>query len=109
MNVKGFIIEDDQGREFVLLCGQPFGRLGKICSLRGWQGRRLIPMQYTEGELRKIVGGVLVATNDLFRSFLRLLDRLPGVSSDNATSATSLSRKTPVQVRRKVTSERRLS
>ena len=66
MNVKGFIIEDNQGREFVLLCEQPFGRLGRTFSLRGWQRLRLVPLQYTEQELRKIVGGVLVTLNDLF-------------------------------------------
>lgn len=101
MNVKGFILEDDQGREFVLTCEQPLGRLGKTFSLRGWQRRRLVPLQYTEQELRKIVGGVLVTLNDLFRSLPRLLEHIHGISSDSAGSATSLTRKTPVL--RKVT------
>jgi hypothetical protein len=95
MNVKGFIIEDDQGREFVLVCEQPFGRLGRTFSLRGWQRRRLVPLQYTERELRKIVGGVLITLNDLFRSLPRLLDHIHGGSSDNGSSATRLTRTIP--------------
>jgi hypothetical protein len=90
MNVKGVIIEDEQGREFVLMCEQPSGRGGRIFSLRGWQRRRLVPLQYTELERRKIVGGVLATLNDLFRSLPRLVEHLPGVSPDNAGSATPL-------------------
>ncbi|HEX5543847.1 MAG TPA: hypothetical protein VFX10_00055 [Nitrospira sp.] len=101
MNVKGFIIEDDQGREFVLLCEQPFGRSVRTFSLRGWQRLRLVPLQYTERELRKIVGGVLVTLNDLFRSLPKLLEHISGVSSDHAGSVTPLTRKTSVL--RKVT------
>ncbi len=96
MNVKGFLFEDDQGREFVLMCEQPFGRLGRTFSLRGWQRRRLVPLQYTERELRKIVGGVLVTLNELFRSLPRLLEHIHGVAADNASSATPLLRKTAV-------------
>lgn len=101
MNVKGFIIEDDQGREFVLLCEQPLGRSGRTFSLRGWQRLRLVPLQYTERELRKIVGGVLITLNDLFRSLPKLLEHISGVSSDHPGSATPLTRKTPML--RKVT------
>jgi hypothetical protein len=93
MNVKGVIIEDDQGKEFVLLCEQPFGRSGRTFSLRGWQRLRLVPLQYTESELRKIVSGVLTTLND-FRSLPGLLEHISGVSSDNAGSATPLTRKT---------------
>jgi hypothetical protein len=92
MNVKGFIIEDDQGREFVLLCEQPLGRSERMFSLRGWQRLRLVPLQYTERELRKIVGGVLATLNDLFRSLPRLLDNLSG----HAGSPKPFTRKTPV-------------
>ena len=101
MNVKGFIIEDNQGREFVLLCEQPFGRSGRAFLLRGWQRLRLVPLQYTERELRKIVGGVLVTLNELFRSLPKLLEHISGASSDHADSVTPLTRKTPVL--RKVT------
>ena len=101
MNVKGFIIEDNQGREFVLLCEQPFGRLGRTFSLRGWQRLRLVPLQYTEQELRKIVGGVLVTLNDLFKSLPKLLGHISRASSDHADSVTPLTRKAPVL--RKVT------
>ena len=92
MNVKGFIIEDDEGKEFVLLCEQPSGRAGRTFSLRGWQRLRLVPLQYTERELRKIVGGVLATLNDLFRSLPRLLEHI----SDHADSPAPLTRKTPV-------------
>ena len=77
MNVKGFIIEDNQGREFVLVCEPPYRQLGGTFSLRGWQRRRLVPLQYTERELRKITGGVLAALYDLFRSLPRLLEHKP--------------------------------
>jgi len=95
MNVKGFIIEDEQGREFVFMCEQPFERLGRTFSLRGWQRRRLVPLQYTERELRKIVGRVLATLNDLFRSLPKLLEHPHGVSSDPVDSATPLTRETP--------------
>jgi hypothetical protein len=101
MNVKGFIIEDDQGREFVLMCEQPFGRSGRTFSLRGWQRLRLVPLRYTERELRKIVGGVLATLHDLFRSLPKLLEHIHGGSSDIAGSATPLTRKRSVL--RKVT------
>ncbi|HWF60972.1 MAG TPA: hypothetical protein VN666_11785 [Nitrospira sp.] len=96
MNVKGFIIEDDQGREFVLLCEQPFGRSGRTFSLRGWQRLRLVPLQYPEQELRKIVGGVLATLDDLFRSLPKLLEHISGVSSDHTDPTTPLSRRTPL-------------
>ena len=96
MNVKGFIIEDDQGREFVLMCEQPFGRSGRTFSLRGWQRRRLVPLQYTERELRKIVDGMLTTLNDLFRSLPKLLEDIHSGSSDNADPVSSPTKKTSV-------------
>ena len=71
MNVKGFILEDDQGREFVMVCEKPYLQPGRTFSLRGWQRRRLVPLNYSERELRRIVGGVLVALDDLFKSLPR--------------------------------------
>ncbi len=32
MNVKGFILEDDQGREFVMGCERPYAQGGRFCS-----------------------------------------------------------------------------
>ncbi|MEK9140678.1 MAG: hypothetical protein AAB308_06470 [Nitrospirota bacterium] len=86
MNVKGFIIEDDQGREFVVVCEPPYRQLGGTFALRGWQRRRLVPLQSTERELRKIAGGALATLHDLFRSLPRLLEHSHGVSSAHATA-----------------------
>jgi hypothetical protein len=71
MNVKGFILEDDQGREFVMGCERPHAQLGRRFLLRGWQRRRLIPLQYSEREARHIVGEVLIALDDLFSTLLK--------------------------------------
>lgn len=90
MNVKGFIIEDDQGREFVMTVEQPHVRSAKTFALRGWQRRRLVPLQYTEPELRQIVAGVLVTLNDLFESLPRLVEGLGDAPSDQASSMTTL-------------------
>ena len=73
MHVKGFILEDDQGREFVLECERPYTQIGQRYFIRGWQRRRLIPLPYTELELREIVGGVLVALLALFEALPRFL------------------------------------
>ena len=86
MNVKGFIMEDDQGREFVVVCEPPYNRLGGTFFLRGWQRRRLVPLQYTERERRKIASGVLATLSDLFRSLPRLLEHSDGISSAHATA-----------------------
>ncbi|OQW32682.1 MAG: hypothetical protein A4E19_04795 [Nitrospira sp. SG-bin1] len=81
MHVKGFILEDDQGREFVLGCERSYTRIGQKFFLRGWQRRRLVPLQYTEGELRQIVGGVLVTLKELFET----LPRFPGTRGDDVS------------------------
>lgn len=75
MKVKGFIFEDDQGREVVMVCEQLFDRSAKMFALRGWQRRRLVPLQYTEDEYRQIVAQVLLTLDDLFAS-------LPSVCAD---------------------------
>jgi hypothetical protein len=82
MNVKGFILEDDQRREFVLVYEQPYGRLGKTFSLRGWQRRRLVPVQYTEPQLRSMVGGVLTTLQKLFETLPILIEHTAVASSD---------------------------
>ena len=71
MNVKGFIIEDNQGKEFVVLCERPHVRSARTFSLRGWQRRRLVPLHYTERELGQIVAGVLATLDDLFKNIPR--------------------------------------
>ncbi len=75
MNVKGFIIEDDQGREVVLTCERLLGRSGSAFIIRGWQRRRLVPLQHTERELRQIVGQVWATLDELFRSLPRVVDK----------------------------------
>lgn len=74
MHVKGFILEDDQGREFVVGCERPYAQLGQKFFLRGWQRRRLVPLHYTDRELRQIVGGVLVTLDELFQSLPRFVE-----------------------------------
>ncbi|HRI37271.1 MAG TPA: hypothetical protein PLO50_01815 [Nitrospira sp.] len=66
MNVKGFILEDDQGREFVMGWERPYAQIGRTFLLHGWQRRRLIPLQYSEREARHAVGEALMALDDLF-------------------------------------------
>ena len=73
MYVKGFIIEDDQGREIVALCEPPYAQPAKTFSIRGWQRLRLVPLRHTKREYRQIVGGVEATLHDL-------LDHLPRFS-----------------------------
>jgi len=91
MHVKGFILEDDQGREFVLECEWPYTQIGQRFFIRGWQRRRLIPLPYTELELRTIVGGVLTTLHALFEALPRFLgrkeDEIP-VGCVNSTDST---------------------
>lgn len=65
MKVKGFLMEDDQGQEIVVVCEQPDGRPGQAFALRGWQRRRMVPLQRTGPELRHLTGGVLMTLDDL--------------------------------------------
>jgi hypothetical protein len=88
VNVKGFILEDDQGREFVMVCEKPSLQSGKTFYLRGWQRRRLVPLQYTERELRRIVGGVLATLDDLFKSLPRFSDNAEAGFLQNESSST---------------------
>jgi hypothetical protein len=98
MNVKGFIIEDDQGREFVVVCEKPYTQPGKAFALRGWQRRRMVPLQCTGQELRQITGGVLITLNDLFKSLPRVLDDVDNVPTGTTRAAIPLLRlrKTPL-------------
>ncbi len=82
MNVKGFIIEDDQGREVMMVCEQR--QLGpvKTFALRGWQRRRLVPLQYTEQELHQIIKSIAITLNDLLIS----LPKSPEESGDDVSN-----------------------
>ena len=80
MYVKGFIIEDDRGREIVALCEPPYAQPAKTFSIRGWQRLRLVPLRQTKLEYRQIVGGVEATLHDL-------LDHLPRFSEDTAEPA----------------------
>lgn len=68
MNVKGFILEDEQGREFVMECARPSAKLGRLFQLRGWQRRRLVPLQNSEREVRRLVGQARHALDDLVKT-----------------------------------------
>lgn len=96
MNVKGFILEDEQGREFVMTCQQSPEQSGKTYVLRGWQRLRLVPLQHPEWELRHIVAGVLIALDDLFKSLPRFVESIELSSSQGVTSATPPLRRAPV-------------
>ncbi|OQW32632.1 MAG: hypothetical protein A4E19_04515 [Nitrospira sp. SG-bin1] len=87
MNVKGFILEDNQGRELVMGCERPYTRIRGTYFLRGWQRRRLIPLRYSERELRQIVGEVLIALDDLSNNLLAM--------HSNRTVTALLSEKSP--------------
>ena len=89
MHLKGFILEDSQGREFVMVCERPQMQLRKIFALRGWQRRRLVPIHHTERELRQIVGGVVIELNDLFDIPTRRLEHVGKVYSNKKSSSTT--------------------
>ena len=73
MNVKGFLIEDDHGQEFVVVCEQPHGQPEKVFALRGWQRRRMVPFQCDEDELFHIIKVVRITLKEWFQ-------RLPNMS-----------------------------
>lgn len=75
MNVKGFLMEDEHGQEFVVVCEKPYRQPKKAFALRGWQRRRMVPLQHTGQELRHMTRGVRSTLNDLLQS-------LPRVSKD---------------------------
>lgn len=96
MNVKGFILEDDAGREFVMVCEKPYQQPGRAFLLRGWQRRRMVPLQYSQQELRRIVGGVLVALEDLFKSLPRFSDSVDASFPQVEEPATPRLKKPPI-------------
>lgn len=89
MHLKGFILEDGQGREFVMMYERPHMQLRKMFALRGWQRRRLVPVHHTEHELRQIVGGVAIEINDLFSNPLRRLEQVDKTLSNKKSNSTA--------------------
>ena len=87
MHLKGFILEDGQGREFVMVCERPHMQLRKMFVLRGWQRRRLVPVHHTERELRQIVGGVVIELNDLFGNPLKRLEQVEKAFSNKKSGS----------------------
>jgi len=71
MQIKGLIMEDSQGKEFVMLCESPANPKGKIFSLRGWQRRRLVPLRYTEREHQQVVTATLLSLSHLLENIQR--------------------------------------
>ena len=96
MTVKGFIVEDDEGREFVVVCERPYRQFGGAFLLRGWQRRRLVPLHYSERELRRIVGKVLISLDDLFKSLPRFSSNADMHLSLGDSATTSRLRKSVV-------------
>lgn len=84
MTVKGFIMEDDRGQEFVVVCEKPSGRPEKVFALKGWQRRRMVPLQWTGQELRHITGGVLVTLNDLRQTLVTVREDVSAKQSHSS-------------------------
>jgi hypothetical protein len=88
MYVKGFIIEDDSGREIVALCEPPYGQPAKTFSIRGWQRLRLVPLRQTKQEYRQIVGGVEATLHDLLDHLPRFCEGEDASSPDKVGAVT---------------------
>lgn len=71
MQIKGLIMEDSQGKEFVMVCDSPANPKGKIFSLSGWQRRRLVPLRYTEREHQQVVTAALLSLSHLLEDIQR--------------------------------------
>jgi hypothetical protein len=89
MYVKGFIIEDNQGREIVALCEPPYAQPAKTFSIRGWQRLRLVPLRHTKREYRQIVGDVEATLHDLLDHLPRFREGDEAPSHEIAGAATS--------------------
>lgn len=68
MKIKGLIVEDGEGKEFVMVCDAQEQPLGRVFSLTGWQRRRLIPLHLPEREHQQLVASVLLALNHLLEN-----------------------------------------
>lgn len=73
IQIKGLIVEDDQGKEFVMVCDAPSSQIGRVFSLSGWQRRRLVPLRCSKREHQQVVASVLLALNHLLENVPRLL------------------------------------
>lgn len=93
MQIKGFIMEDSQGKEFVMVCDSPSKPIGRVFSLSGWQRRRLVPLRHTEREQQQIVTGVLLALN-------HLLENAPKVHPISATRSIRVPRPNAISLTR---------
>lgn len=71
MQIKGLIMEDSQGKAFVMVCDSPANPTGKIFSLSGWQRRRLVPLRYTEREHQQVVTAALLSLSHLLEDIQR--------------------------------------
>ena len=78
MHVKGFLMEDEQGQEFVVVCETPYRQPRKAFALRGWQRRRMVPLQHTGQELRHMARGVRSTLNDLLQNLPRACEEGKG-------------------------------
>lgn len=72
MQMKGLILEDDQGREFLMGYERPSRQLEPLYAIRGWQRRRLVPVRYSDHELRQLIRDVLIALDNLSQCFLQI-------------------------------------
>ncbi|MGE0467777.1 MAG: hypothetical protein AB7L09_08915 [Nitrospira sp.] len=73
LQIKGLIMEDSEGKEFVMVCDSPSNPMGKVFSLSGWQRRRLVPLRHTEREHQQIVTAALLALNHLLENIPRFI------------------------------------
>lgn len=69
MRFTGILLEDNQGREFVMTCLSPKDSLGKTFQLRGWQRRRLVPFRSTEEESKEVMAKVQRTLNSMGSKF----------------------------------------
>jgi len=90
MRIKGVIFEDDKGREFVMVCGELYPAAAKVFALKGWQRRRLVPLQYTERELRHIARGVHAALRDIIEYLSTTIGGVDDNISNQANCVNSL-------------------
>lgn len=68
MQIKGLIMEDSGGKEFVMVCDSPTNPAGKVFSLSGWQRKRLVPLRYTEREHQQVVTAALLSLGHLLEN-----------------------------------------
>ena len=65
-------MEDEHGKEIVVVCDKLSGRPEQVFALRGWQRRRLVPLQCTGQDLRHITGEALDTLTELLPRLLSM-------------------------------------